>query len=120
MRLDGMSLLEASVEPAVARLRVRLDAGSAVLAGHFPGEPLLPGIAHLVLAQEAAERLLGRSLAVSALEGFRLRRAVRPGDLIDVSVARTDREDAFRFELRVAGVLSSSGLLSVTDAVADG
>jgi 3-hydroxyacyl-[acyl-carrier-protein] dehydratase len=120
MRLDGTSLLEASVEPARARLRFRLEAESAVLAGHFPGEPVLPGIAHLVLAQDAAERLLGRALAVASLEGFRLRRAVRPGDVVDVSVASADRDDVIRFELRVAGVLSSSGLLSVIDAATDG
>jgi 3-hydroxymyristoyl/3-hydroxydecanoyl-(acyl carrier protein) dehydratase len=120
MRLDGTSLLEASVEPARARLRFRLEAESPVLAGHFPGEPVLPGVAHLVLAQEAAEQLVGRALAVASLEGFRLRLAVRPGDVVDVSAARTDREDTLRFELRVGGVLSSSGLLSVTDAAAHG
>lgn len=110
---DGLTLVEASVSEGSAHLKVRLEAGSALADGHFPGEPILPAVAHLALVQEAAERLERRPVLVSGLRNFRLRQVLRPGALIDVHVARSPTACELRFEMRVEDAVASSGILTV-------
>lgn len=83
-----------SVEPgvgAVARLRVTGD--EPFLAGHFPGNPVFPGVLQLeALAQTGAlalladERFAGRLPLFGGVEKARFRRIVRPGDELVLSV----------------------------------
>ena len=116
MGLDGLTVLEGDVRDAAVSLRFRLEPDSRLLAGHFPGEPILPGVAHLGLALEAAEHLWREGVVVDAVRSFRLRHIVRPGDVLDVHVARTDQAGEVRFEVRVGAVLSSSGVLTLAPA----
>jgi len=74
---DGMTV--------TARYRVRGD--EDFLAGHFPGNPVLPGVIQLeALAQTGAiavladERYAGKLPLFGGVEKVRWRRIVRPGD----------------------------------------
>jgi 3-hydroxymyristoyl/3-hydroxydecanoyl-(acyl carrier protein) dehydratase len=113
---EGLTLLESSGEAGTYRIRLRLEPDSPVLAGHFPGHPILPGIAHLGLALDAARALEERALTLAALRGVRFRRPVRPGDVVDLVVARGAAPGDVRFELRSAEEVASSGTLIVTMA----
>jgi 3-hydroxyacyl-[acyl-carrier-protein] dehydratase len=117
---DGLTLVEAAVSETSVHLKLRLEAGSALVDGHFPGEPILPGVAHLALAQEAAERLERRPVLVLGLRNFRLRQVVRPGDVIDVRVTRSPTPTELRFEMRVGDAVASSGILTIAREPSDG
>ena len=63
------------------------------LAGHFPGNPIFPGVLQLeALAQAGAIALLadpryaGKLPLFGGVEDVRFRRHVRPGDRLDLSV----------------------------------
>lgn len=63
------------------------------LAGHFPGNPIFPGVLQLeALAQAGAIALLsdpryaGKLPLFGGVEDVRFRRLVRPGDRLDLSV----------------------------------
>jgi 3-hydroxyacyl-[acyl-carrier-protein] dehydratase len=63
------------------------------LAGHFPGNPIFPGVLQLeALAQAGAIALLadaryaGKLPLFGGVEEVRFRRLVRPGDRLDLSV----------------------------------
>jgi 3-hydroxyacyl-[acyl-carrier-protein] dehydratase len=78
-------------ERAVARYRVSGD--EAFLAGHFPGNPVFPGVIQVeALAQTGAIALLadaryaGRLPLFGGLEKVRFRRIVRPGDELRLEV----------------------------------
>ena len=82
-------------ESAVARLRVTGD--EPFLAGHFPGNPVFPGVLQLeALAQTGAVAVLADSRFARRLPLFggvekaRFRRVVRPGDelLLEVTMER--------------------------------
>jgi 3-hydroxymyristoyl/3-hydroxydecanoyl-(acyl carrier protein) dehydratase len=60
------------------RYRMRIPAGSAYLVGHFPGEPVLPGVAQLQICAEAVAESLGRPIAVRSVAQLRFRKPVRP------------------------------------------
>ena len=89
--VDAVDELEPG-ERVRARYRVRGD--EAFLAGHFPGNPILPGVIQLeALAQAGAvallsdERYAGSLPLFGGVEDVRWRRQVRPGDELVLDVA---------------------------------
>jgi len=88
-------------EPAVrVQARYRVTGDEAFLAGHFPGNPILPGVIQLeALAQAAAlalatdPRYEGKLALFGGVEKVRWRRVVRPGDEL-VLTAEVDRLSA--------------------------
>ena len=85
-------------EPGVsARARYRVTGDEAFLAGHFPGNPVFPGVIQIeALAQAGAvavladPRFAGRLPLFGGVEKVRFRRVVRPGDelLLEVELER--------------------------------
>jgi 3-hydroxyacyl-[acyl-carrier-protein] dehydratase len=86
------------LEPG-ARVRARylVRGDEPFLAGHFPGNPVFPGVLQLeALAQAggiavlADPRYAGRLPLFGGVEGVRFRRVVRPGDdlVLEVTIER--------------------------------
>lgn len=82
-------------QSVVARYRVTGE--EAFLAGHFPGNPVFPGVIQLeALAQAGAiavladERFAGKLPLFGGVEKVRFRRIVRPGDelVLEATVER--------------------------------
>ncbi len=60
--------------------------------GHFPGNPMLPGVCHIVLAQAAAERAAGRPLELVSLRRTKFVAPAVPGKTLKIH-ARFTRGD---------------------------
>ncbi len=81
-------------EPAVAvRARYRVTGDEPFLSGHFPGNPIFPGVLQLeALAQAGAIAVLADPRYAQKLplfggvEDARFRRVVRPGDVLELAV----------------------------------
>jgi 3-hydroxyacyl-[acyl-carrier-protein] dehydratase len=75
------------------RARWRITGDEPWLAGHFPGNPIVPGVLQLeALAQAGAiavladDRFTGRLPLFGGVERSRFRRVVRPGDELTLEV----------------------------------
>ncbi len=67
--------------------------------GHFPGEPVLPGMCHVALALRAAEAAVGRPLRLLRVDRARFSRKTLPGaDLVIRLARRGGAGDAFHTE----------------------
>lgn len=99
--------------------RCAVPPSSPWFSGHFPGFPLLPGIAQLYMAYRAVQEAeIGRGRAVS-LEGFkriRFRRIIAPGDTMDLTVTRdTEGNNRYFFTITVEGETASSGTIIIKE-----
>ena len=94
-----------------------VPADSPWFSGHFPGEPILPGIAlvHLVkqaIAQEALKR--GEQFQLHALKRVRFTQPVRPGDTLSVNISSENKgeEVLFHFKVLCKENVVSSGMIA--------
>jgi 3-hydroxyacyl-[acyl-carrier-protein] dehydratase len=74
-------------------------------AGHFPGNPIIPG----ALLLDAALEAMGLQSAV--IRGVKFLRPVRPGTRLELRW-QPARGQLFRFECRAAGELALSGTVA--------
>jgi 3-hydroxymyristoyl/3-hydroxydecanoyl-(acyl carrier protein) dehydratase len=102
-----------------APFRFEVPAGSPLFAGHFPGHPILPGIAHLAFARQALSEAAGRDISDIALQEIRslkLRKPAGPGDALDLLLEGPDGDGTARIELRRGPEIVSLGTVRVGSA----
>ncbi len=74
----------------------RFDLAEPYFAGHFPGDPIVPGVILVEMMAQAANLLLSRSVGQRALaylvgvEEARFNRTVRPGETVRAEVRFAD------------------------------
>jgi 3-hydroxymyristoyl/3-hydroxydecanoyl-(acyl carrier protein) dehydratase len=89
-------------------------ADEAYFEGHFPGQPILPGVTQIALVAQAILRDAGLGM-LRAIHHVRLRQLVRPGETLALSTHRIEA-DGVRFELRRGDMLVTNGALAIGEA----
>ena len=81
------------------------DPGLSVFAGHFPGNPLLPGIMEIEIIRRVAEAARAGRFRIDTVSRAKFTGPIRPGDVISVEVALKDSGP----HVSAAGTLSVAG-----------
>lgn len=84
----------------VVTARVDVPASSRWFEGHFPGEPILPGIAQLALVTAVLKKALGTKIAAIRFSRVRFKQPIRPGDRLDLDI-RPKPEGARNFVFKI-------------------
>ena len=98
-------------------LPLPIAADHPAYAGHFPGQPLLPGVVLLaevlqaVLADAGHAALLGPAPRLAMVKFLR---PVRPGDTLRLRLQQVAGAQRLSFELRCAQHLVASGQFDAT------
>ena len=101
------------VNTADLKATIAIPASGPWFEGHFPGWPILPGVAELALAIAALRRETGKPLPLRGIAFASLRHLVLPGERLELSArerAAPEGETArLRFELKRDRVLVANG-----------
>lgn len=93
---------------------VWVPAESRWFDGHFPGNPVLPGIAQLAMVGELIQAALGRSARVLEVSRVRFKQMILPDDRLLVSAEpRPGRDGAYAFRVTRGETVVCSGTMVV-------
>jgi len=87
--------------------QTKVDPAWPIFQGHFPDLPIMPGVLLIETVAQAGALILGLKKAIpegafaglSGVESAKFRRAVKPGDILDIEVELVrERRGFFKFE----------------------
>lgn len=92
------SLLVQQVDDAVVA-QVTTDTQSPWFSGHFPGDPILPGIAQLKMVTDIIAEALGQDLYLVDLTRIKFKKLIRPGEILDIHALAGKKENSYSFRI---------------------
>lgn len=96
------------------RAEARVPEDSSWFAGHFPGDPILPGIAQMGMAFETVSRVLGGGIRVSRFNRIKFKKIIRPGDCLEIIIqAKKDVPGQYAFQIMAGGEIACSGIMAI-------
>ena len=102
------------------RAEVQVPRDSPWFSGHFPEEPILPGIAQLGMVFDAIKQSSDQNLKVSSVSRVRFKQIIRPDDQLRIIVTpQKDHAESYVFRIMVKGELVCSGVMTVEDRARD-
>ena len=105
--------------PVLYTARVEIPMDHPCFPGHFPGQPIFPGVLLLERVMSLAQTSIGKSLKECTVYNVKFLAAVAPGDALDVQLVPTNLNE-YKFTVRIFqetgadSVLACSGQLRVT------
>lgn len=83
--------------PGAVRATLCVPAAHPVLAGHFPGEPIVPGVLLLDAVRQACERAAGTALSLVGVDDVRFAAPLAPESpaMLDAEAIADDAGDEF-------------------------
>ena len=84
--------------------------------GHFPGEPILPGVAQIGMVIDAIRQAQNQDLKVSGVRRVRFKRIIRPDDQLKIIAAPLKQNaGAYSFRIMVEDEAACSGVVMVEE-----
>lgn len=82
------------------KAEIQVPADVTWFDGHFPGEPILPGVAQIALVIQLLKTALKKPVAPQSISRVRFKKVIRPEETIAVHITPKDDEQAvFAFSL---------------------
>ena len=78
---------------------VTTAAHSPWFSGHFPDDPILPGIAQLKMVVDLITKTGPGNLRMTGLGRVKFRKIVRPEELLDIHVTYGNKTDQYNFKI---------------------
>ena len=95
-------------------LTMQIAADHPTGAGHFPGNPIIPGALLLAEILNTIARAEGVCLKSCNVKSAKFQHPVRPGDSVDIAYAYS-AQGVIDFKCTVAGTAVMSGVISAAD-----
>ncbi|GEM_PF-1148116 len=87
---------------------INVPSDAAYFEGHFPGNPILAGVAEVALALEALAEARAAELTLQGITYMRFRQVILPGDRLEL-VAKKGDSGQLRVDLKRNGRLVANG-----------
>lgn len=93
---------------------VRVPPESQWFSGHFPGDPILPGIAQLGIVYDTLCGARKRHFNLAGFSRVKFKKIIRPQDCLKITVMpKTDKEGIFTFRIVVDRDIACSGSMTL-------
>lgn len=95
------------------RAEIVTDSNSPWFSGHFPGDPILPGIAQVSFIYDVIAQCEGidrKDFHISGLKRVRFRNFIKPGDLLKIEI-KINKKSSYNFKLFKDEELACTGTL---------
>lgn len=94
-QIDG-----ATQQEGTHHFQIRLNTACNVYEGHFPGEPVSPGVCNIQMLKELAESIVGHSLVITNLALCRLTTLVTPQrhPVMEANVSIEPKGEAYKMQ----------------------
>ena len=93
---------------------IQVPSDSPWFDGHFPGEPILPGVAQIGMVFDAIKKARNQDLKISSVRRVRFKRIIRPDDRLKIIAAPLKQEiDAYSFRILIQDETICSGVMTV-------
>ena len=99
------------VAPDSAEIRIEFTPDMIWFEGHFPEQPVLPGIAQVHMATLWAERVWNWKSTFGNLSQLKFRRVMQPGDIALLHLVRFPERQRLKFAYRLNDVVASEGIV---------
>jgi len=92
---DLFSINEITHEDGVIKALLDINAGSGILKGHFPGQPVVPGACMLQITKEILEKALKTSLRLKKADQLKFLAIIDPADVrtVELYISYKHHED---------------------------
>ena len=95
---------------------VTIEPDSLWFDGHFPGFPILPGVAELAMVSDLIKRdakKKGQTVSISEIRKVRFRQFIRPNDTLEVISTPDEHEPSvYKFKILVKGQIACNGIMA--------
>ncbi|MBU6469516.1 MAG: beta-hydroxyacyl-ACP dehydratase [Gammaproteobacteria bacterium] len=110
--MNGLpTVLARRTEAGGTELELRVEEDNSWFEGHFPGHPILPGVAQIAWAVYYAAELYAGTPTQPGLEQVKFKRPILPGAQLMLRLTRAADGARLRYEYRDAEQSYASGVL---------
>ena len=87
MLINGLyNLLKVQLDGNQILADIELNPGHDIYRGHFPGQPILPGVLQLQIVQEILASALGKKIRLKSASNIKFLAMVDPGQVISLQL----------------------------------
>ena len=95
---------------------IHVPSDSPWFDGHFPGKPILPGVAQIGMVFDAIRKARNQDLKLSSVRRVRFKRIIRPDDQLKVIATPLKQNDgSYSFRILVEDEAACSGVVMVEE-----
>lgn len=94
---------------------VRVPNGSVWFDGHFPGYPILPGIAQLGMVYDIIRQSLHCQVRVTEVNNIRFKQMIAPDDCLMVKAELRSEGGRYAFRITRAGEVVCMGSMTIAN-----
>ena len=94
---------------------VKIAGNSPWFSGHFPDDPILPGIAQLDMVVAVISQHGNENLWIKKLSRIKFKKLIRPGDLLSIQADYNQKKNNYSFRITVDGQDACTGVMNLAD-----
>jgi len=91
---------------------IHIPSDSPWFRGHFPGEPILPGVAQIGMVKDAIRQARDQDLKVTGVRRVRFKQIIRPDDKLKlIATPLKENVGAYTFRILIENEAVCSGVM---------